>query len=108
MDQLLNGGGTQGDFEEEIDETVEPTPEPTPTPWGGVDAGEGADVHMGKVIQIGDSAFNRLVLACKRLMTVVMKCEGMANKDLSKFEGQKPILKQICQIIYLPGIGGMY
>ena len=34
------------------------------------------------------SAFNRLVLACKRLMTVVMKCEGMANKDLAKFEGQ--------------------
>lgn len=35
-----------------------------------------------------ESAFNRLVLACKRLMTVVMKCEGMANKDLAKFEGQ--------------------
>ena len=35
-----------------------------------------------------DNAFNRLVLACKRLMTVVMKCEGMANKDLAKFEGQ--------------------
>lgn len=34
------------------------------------------------------TAFNRLVLACKRLMTVVMKCEGMANKDLAKFEGQ--------------------
>ena len=35
-----------------------------------------------------ENAFNRLVLACKRLMTVVMKCEGMANKDLAKFEGQ--------------------
>ena len=35
-----------------------------------------------------ESAFNRLILACKRLMTVVMKCEGMANKDLAKFEGQ--------------------
>ena len=34
------------------------------------------------------NAFNRLVLACKRLMTVVMKCEGMTNKDLAKFEGQ--------------------
>ncbi len=34
------------------------------------------------------NAFNRLVLTCKRLMTVVMKCEGMANKDLAKFEGQ--------------------
>ena len=35
-----------------------------------------------------ENAFNRLVLACKRLMTVVMKCEGMANKDLAKFEAQ--------------------
>ena len=60
VDQLLNGGGTQGDFEEETDGTVEITPEPTPTPWGGVDAGEDAEVHMGKIIQIGDSAFNRL------------------------------------------------
>lgn len=34
------------------------------------------------------NAFNRLVSACKRLMTVVMKCEGMANKDLAKFEAQ--------------------
>jgi metallo-beta-lactamase family protein len=33
-------------------------------------------------------AFERLVAACKRLMAVVMKCEGMANKDLAKFEGQ--------------------
>ena len=35
-----------------------------------------------------ENAFNRLVAACKRLMTVVMKCEGMANKDLAKFEAQ--------------------
>lgn len=35
-----------------------------------------------------ESTFNRLVLAGRRLMTVVMKCEGMANKDLAKFEGQ--------------------
>lgn len=33
-------------------------------------------------------AFERLVAACKRLMAVAMKCEGMANKDLAKFEGQ--------------------
>lgn len=32
--------------------------------------------------------FNRLVMAGKRLMDVIMKCEGMANKDLTKFEGQ--------------------
>lgn len=35
-----------------------------------------------------ENAFNRLVAACKRLMTVVMRCEGMANKDLAKFEAQ--------------------
>lgn len=34
------------------------------------------------------SAFNRLVLAGKRLMEVVLKCEGMANKDIAKFETQ--------------------
>ncbi len=32
--------------------------------------------------------FNRLVLAGKRLMSVILKCEGMANKDLTKFESQ--------------------
>lgn len=35
-----------------------------------------------------ESAFNRLVLAGKRLMAVILKCEGMANKDLAKFETQ--------------------
>ena len=35
-----------------------------------------------------ENAFNRLVAAAKRLMTIVMKCEGMANKDLAKFEAQ--------------------
>lgn len=35
-----------------------------------------------------DSAFNRLVLAGKRLMEVILRCEGMANKDLAKFETQ--------------------
>lgn len=32
--------------------------EPTEEQWGGVDAGEGAEIQLGKVIQIGDSAFN--------------------------------------------------
>ena len=44
---------------------------------------------INKPLQVkAQNAFNRLVLACKRLMTVVMKCEGMANKDLAKFEAQ--------------------
>ena len=34
------------------------------------------------------SAFNRVVLAAKHLMEVVLKNEGLANKDLAKFESQ--------------------
>ncbi|MEG2304196.1 MAG: MBL fold metallo-hydrolase [Lachnospiraceae bacterium] len=34
------------------------------------------------------NAFNRLVMAGKRLMNVIMKQEGLANKDLAKFETQ--------------------
>lgn len=35
-----------------------------------------------------ETAFNRVVLAAKRLMEVVLKNEGLANKDLAKFESQ--------------------
>ncbi len=35
-----------------------------------------------------ESAFNRVVMAAKRLMEVVLKNEGLANKDLAKFESQ--------------------
>ena len=34
------------------------------------------------------SAFQRVVAAAKRLMDVVLKNEGLANKDLAKFERQ--------------------
>ena len=34
------------------------------------------------------AAFNRVVAAAKHLMTVVLKNEGLANKDLAKFESQ--------------------
>ena len=34
------------------------------------------------------TAFNRVVLAAKRLMEVVLKNEGLANKELAKFESQ--------------------
>lgn len=34
------------------------------------------------------SAFNRVVAAGKRLMEVILKNEGLANKDLAKFESQ--------------------
>ena len=34
------------------------------------------------------AAFNRVVVAAKYLMTVVLKNEGLSNKDLAKFEAQ--------------------
>ena len=40
---------------EESTETV-----PEETQWGGVDVGEGAEISMGAVIQIGDTAFNQI------------------------------------------------
>lgn len=36
----------------------EETTAPTEEQWGGVDAGSDAEIQLGKVIQIGDSAFN--------------------------------------------------
>ena len=38
--------------------------------------------------QRANAAFNRVVAAAKRLMDVVLKNEGLANKDLAKFETQ--------------------
>ena len=35
-----------------------------------------------------NTAFNRVVAAAKHLMDVVLKNEGLANKDLAKFESQ--------------------
>ncbi len=35
-----------------------------------------------------ESAFNRVVIAAKRLMQVVLKNESLANKELAKLEGQ--------------------
>lgn len=35
-----------------------------------------------------ESAFNRVVAAARRLMEVVLKNEGLANKDLARLEGQ--------------------
>lgn len=42
-----------------IQEPSEET-EPAPTQWGGVDAGEDAEISLGTAIQIGDSGFNQL------------------------------------------------
>ena len=59
---------TEGSTEESVQEATEGTTlseEPTEsvpeeTQWGGVDAGEEAEISMGAVIQIGDTAFNQM------------------------------------------------
>ena len=42
----------------ETEETREETTAPTEETWGGVDAGHDAEIQLGAVIQIGDTAFN--------------------------------------------------
>lgn len=59
VDELLNPVAQETTENTETQEAT-PTPEPTPEGWGGIDAGEDAEIHMGGIIQIGDSAFNRL------------------------------------------------
>ncbi len=41
-----------------------------------------------KVFRTGISVFDRLVAAGERLVAVIRKCQGMANKDLGKFADQ--------------------
>jgi len=58
VDQLLDPENTGEKRPEAPDVTEAPVATPTPEGWGGIDAGE-EEVHMGGIIQIGDSAFNR-------------------------------------------------
>jgi len=58
VNELLNPVADENAVNEA--EAVAPTPEPTPEPWGGIDAGEDADIFRGGIIQIGGSGFNRL------------------------------------------------
>lgn len=54
---------TESDGEETLPRETVPQTEPTetePEGWGGVDAGENAEISLGTAIQIGDSAFNQL------------------------------------------------
>ena len=41
-----------------------------------------------EVYKATSSVFDRLVMAGERLMAVIHKCKGMANKDLAKFADQ--------------------
>lgn len=69
-----------------------------PYSGGCVDLETGEILSMGEKIQKrqgikpvrqrANAAFNRVVAAAKRLMDVVLKNEGLSNKDLAKFESQ--------------------
>lgn len=50
---------TTGSSQEETQESATEETEPQETEWGGIDAGDDAEISMGAVIQIGDSAFNQ-------------------------------------------------
>ena len=41
-----------------------------------------------KVTKVKNTVFARLLAAGERLLTVIRRCEGMANKDLAKFADQ--------------------
>ena len=41
-----------------------------------------------KAVKVKNTVFARLLAAGERLLTVIRKCEGMANKDLAKFADQ--------------------
>ena len=45
-------------------------------------------VEKKKVYRASSSVFDRLVIAGERLVAVIRKCQGMANKDLAKFADQ--------------------
>ena len=64
-------------------------------------SGDGFDLLTGERVLTGNRAlvekaktkikntvFARLLAAGERLLTVIRKCEGMANKDLAKFADQ--------------------
>ena len=56
----------------------------------GKQVGEGSRQKVEKKAagRQGSSVFDRLVIAGERLMVVIRKCQGMANKDLAKFADQ--------------------
>lgn len=56
----------------------------------GKQVGEGSRQKVEKkaAVRQGSSVFDRLVLAGERLLAVIQKCKGMANKDLAKFADQ--------------------
>lgn len=67
-------------------EPVDTTPPTTPVEeWGGVNAGEDADIYLGSVIQIGDIAFNYFAFSQyesdRFINTIKWYQEAIAKKD---------------------------
>ncbi|MCM1107266.1 MAG: MBL fold metallo-hydrolase [Blautia sp.] len=63
----------------------------------GVQVAQGSRQHVvkkEKVYRAGSSVFDRLVIAGERLLAVIRKCQGMANKDLAKFADQ---INSLCE-----------
>ena len=61
----------------------------------------GSQIAMGsrkraekKAKKTGNAVFDRLVAAGERLVAVIQKCRGMANKDLAKFADQ---INDLCE-----------
>ena len=64
--------------------TEEEATDPEETEWGGIDAGEGADIALGSVIQIGDTAFNQLGFSsyCSDRYAAALKSLGDALAEM--------------------------
>ena len=90
----------EDDVTEEFAKTIEDKfgcPAWAPYPNAEIDLGTNTIISEGVRIPIkakkpaqkkADSSFERLVMAGRKLLNVINKCEGLANKDKAKFETQ--------------------
>lgn len=78
-------------------EETAPQEETTPqeTQWGGVDAGDDAEISLGAVIQIGDSAFNQIgfsEVVSKRYIAAISKlADALAQKGVQVVSAPAPL-----------------
>ncbi len=82
--------GTDPEGTQNTEETTEVTEGTVPTDpvevWGGVNAGEGAEIYLGNVIQIGDTAFNYFGFSQNESDRFINTMTWL-NDDLSSREG---------------------
>lgn len=87
---------TTPDVPEPSGETENVTVPTEPQGWGGVDAGDGAEIEMGSnaVIQIGDSAFNAVgfssIYSDEYAKTVTAFAEAMAEEGITVVSAPSP------------------